>query len=87
MADLIQSGREGAFMTLGEAPARMLGPTARRSCCGISPPHNEPSPDRRGAFLFGRKLKGLHEEFLLSVFDNLVTDNLPIGESAEMRYR
>ncbi len=36
---------------------------------------------------FGRKLKELHEEFLLSGFDNLVTDNLPIGESAEMHYR
>jgi hypothetical protein len=40
-----------------------------------------------GFSVFGRQLKGLHEEFWISILNCFVTDILHIGESAEMHYR
>ena len=40
-----------------------------------------------GFSVFGRKLKGLHEEFRITGSYCFATDSLPIGESAEIHYR
>jgi hypothetical protein len=40
-----------------------------------------------GFSVFGRKLKGLHEEFWVTGLDCFVTSILHIGESSEMNYR